>query len=203
MNTNWSGTGIIRKTYDWVIHWAYTPYGFIALFLLAFTESSFFPIPPDVLLIALALGAPSKSFRFASVCTLGSVLGGMFGYYIGMKFFDVAGYRILEFYGFLDKFTMVQDMYRRYDVWFVGAAGFTPIPYKVFTIAAGTFKMSFMRFVIVSAFSRGARFFIVSALIWMFGQRIRNFIDKYFNLLSLLFFIILVAGFIVVKLLLK
>ena len=201
MNTNCSGTGIIRKTYDWVINWAYTPYGFIALFLLAFAESSFFPIPPDVLLIALALGAPSKSFRFAALCTLGSVLGGMFGYYIGMKFFDVAGYRILEFYGFLDKFAMVQDMYRRYDVWFVGAAGFTPIPYKVFTIAAGTFKMSFMRFVIVSAFSRGARFFIVSTLIWMFGQRIRNFIDKYFNLLSLLFFIILVAGFIVVKLL--
>ena len=200
MNTNWSGTGVIRKTYDWVIHWAYTPYGFIALFLLAFTESSFFPIPPDVLLIALALGAPSKSFRFAALCTLGSVLGGMFGYYIGMKFFDVAGYRILEFYGFLDKFTMVQDMYRRYDVWFVGVAGFTPIPYKVFTIAAGTFKMGFMRFVIVSAFSRGARFFILSTLIWMFGQRIRNFIDKYFNLLSLLFFIILVAGFIVVKL---
>ncbi len=203
MNTDWSGTGIIRKTYDWVIHWAYTPYGFIALFLLAFTESSFFPIPPDVLLIALALGAPSKSFRFAALCTLGSVLGGMFGYYIGMKFFDVVGYRILEFYGFLDKFTMVQDMYRRYDVWFVGVAGFTPIPYKVFTIAAGTFKMSFPKFVIVSAFSRGARFFIVSTLIWMFGQRIRNFIDKYFNLLSLLFFIILVAGFIVVKLLLK
>ena len=193
--------GIIRKSYNWVIHWAYTPYGFIALFLLAFTESSFFPIPPDVLLIALALGAPVKSFRFAAICTLGSVLGGMFGYFIGMKFFNIVGYKILAFYGFLDKFALVQEMYRRWDVWFVGAAGFTPIPYKVFTIAAGTFKMDFLKFVIVSAVSRGARFFIVSALLWRYGLRIKVFIDKYFNLLSILFVVILLAGFIVIKLL--
>lgn len=195
-----SEAGIIRKLYDWVIHWAYTPYGFPALFLLSFTESSFFPIPPDVLLIALALGAPEKAFRFAALCTVGSILGGMFGYYIGMTFFDLIGYRILDFYGFMDKFSLVQDMYRKYDIWFVGAAGFTPIPYKVFTIAAGTFKMDFIRFVAVSAVSRGARFFLVSALIWRFGQNIRAFIDKYFNLLSILFIIILLAGFIVIKL---
>jgi len=194
--------GVLRRLYDWVIHWADTPYGGIALFLLAFTESSFFPIPPDVLLIALALGAPLKSFRFAAICTAGSVLGGMFGYYIGLAFFELIGYRILEFYGFMDKFNMVREMYGRYDVWFVGAAGFTPIPYKVFTIAAGTFRMDFARFAVVSALSRGARFFIVAALIRKFGERIKGFIDKYFNLLSLLFFIILTAGFVVVKLLL-
>ena len=192
-------TGLLKRLYDWVLHWAHTPYGTAALFLLAFTESSFFPIPPDVLLIALALGLPSKAFKFASVCTLGSVLGGMLGYVIGMMFFDLIGYRILEFYGFMEKFELVKNMYLQYDVWFVGAAGFTPIPYKVFTIAAGTFHMEFFRFVFVSAVSRGARFFIVSWLIWKFGKPINSFINKYFNLLTLLFIILLVLGFIVVK----
>lgn len=191
--------GILRKTYVWVIHWADTPYGPIALFILAFTESSFFPIPPDVLLIALALGAPAKSFRFSSICTLGSVLGGMLGFFIGVMFFELVGMKILDFYGLIDKFEIVQDMYRRYDAWFVAVAGFTPIPYKVFTIAAGTFGMNFYKFVIVSVLSRGARFFIVSALIWKFGSEIKEFIDKYFTILSILFFIILILGFIVVK----
>jgi len=189
----------LRRLYNWVIHWAHTPYGAPALFILSFTESSFFPIPPDVLLMALAIGLPKKAFRFASVCTIGSVLGGMLGYYIGVGFLELIGYSILEFYGAMDKFEMVHEMYRRYDIWFVGAAGFTPIPYKVFTIAAGAFQMDFLRFVAVSAVSRGARFFIVSALIWKYGERIKTFIDRYFNLLSILFFIILVAGFILVK----
>ncbi|MBN1291901.1 MAG: DedA family protein [Candidatus Latescibacteria bacterium] len=192
-------TGIVRRLYDWVLHWAYTPYGTLALFLLAFTESSFFPVPPDVLLIALALGMPQRAFRFAAICTIGSVLGGMLGYYIGLTFFDIVGYRILEFYGFMDKFEMVKAMYNRYDVWFVGVAGFTPIPYKVFTIAAGTFHMNFVSFVTVSALSRGARFFIVSTLIWKFGKPIKAIIDKYFNLLTILFIILLVLGFIIIK----
>ncbi len=190
---------IIRKTYDWVLHWAYTPYGSFALFILAFTESSFFPIPPDVLLIALAIGAPSKSFRFATICTVGSVLGGMFGYLIGMMFFELIGLKILAFYGFIDKFAVIKEMYLRHDVWFIGIAGFTPIPYKICTIAAGTFGSNFPIFVLVSALSRGARFFIVSALIWKFGENIKNFIDKYFNLLSILFVILLILGFIILK----
>ena len=194
-----SETGIMKKTYNWIIHWADSPYGPIALFLLAFTESSFFPIPPDVLLIALALGAPAKSFRFALLCTIGSVLGGMLGFIIGMEFFELVGLKILQFYGIMDKFELVQECYRRYDAWFVGVAGFTPIPYKVFTIAAGVFKMNFFKFVIVSAFTRGARFFLVSVLIWKFGESIKRYIDKYFNILTLLFVIILIAGFIIVK----
>ena len=191
--------GWFRRLYDWVIGWADSPYGSTALFVLAFAESSFFPIPPDVLLIALALGAPSRAFRLAAICTAGSVLGGMLGYYIGYSFFEVVGFRILEFYHAMDKFETVRDMYRLYDVWFVGIAGFTPIPYKVFTIAAGTFAMDFPRFVIVSLVSRGARFFIVSALIWKFGAVIKSFIDRYFNYITILFCIILVAGFILVK----
>ena len=191
--------GIHRKMYNWVLHWADTSYGIPALFILAFTESSFFPIPPDVLLIALAIGATAKSFRFASICTAGSVLGGMLGYYIGMMFFELIGYKILDFYGFLDKFALVKEMYLRYDVWFVGIAGFTPIPYKVFTIAAGTFGMNFPVFIVVSALSRGARFFIVSALIWKFGKNIKDFIDRYFNLLLVVFFVLLILGFMVVR----
>ena len=192
---------ILRNLYDWVLHWSETKYGLPALFFIAFIESSVFPIPPDVLLIALAFGTPSKAFRFALACTFGSVLGGMFGYFIGMAFYDVIGIRILEFYGFLDKFSMAKGLYDKYDVWIVAIAGFTPIPYKVFTIASGVFGMNFPEFVLVSFFSRGARFFIVAALIRKFGPPIKKFIDKYFDMLSIAFVVILVLGFIVVKLL--
>jgi membrane protein YqaA with SNARE-associated domain len=192
---------LARRAYDWVLHWSETKYGMPALFLIAFIESSFFPIPPDVLLIALAFGAPTKAFRFALACTIGSMLGGMFGYFIGMAFFDVIGIRILEFYGFLDKFYMIKDLYDKYDIWIVAIAGFTPIPYKVFTIASGVFGMNFPEFVIVSFFSRGARFYIVAALIWKFGPPIKKFIDTYFNMLSIAFIIILVLGFVIVKML--
>ena len=150
-------------------------------------------------MIALAIGLPARAFRFASICTVASVFGGMLGYYIGMTFFDLIGYKILDFYQFIDKFELVKSMYIKYDVWFVGVAGFTPIPYKVFTIAAGTFHMNFPKFVLVSAVSRGARFFIVSALIWRFGEPIKKFIDKYFNVLSILVIILLILGFVIVK----
>jgi len=190
---------MLRRLYDWVLHWAETPYGAPALFILAFTESSFFPIPPDVLLIALAIGVPAKSFRFALICTVGSVLGGMFGYYIGMTFFDLIGCKILDFYGFLDKFETVKALYLKYDIWLVCIAGFTPVPYKVFTIAAGTFDMRFLPFVFVSFVSRGARFYLVAALIWKFGGTIKTFIDRYFNLITIMFVIALIFGFIILK----
>ncbi len=192
---------MLKKTYDWVLHWSETPHRGIALFLVAFIESSFFPIPPDVLLIALALGSPSRSFRFALICTIGSVLGGMFGYFIGAVLFDAVGYPILAFYHAMEKFEDVRVLYNIYGVWVVGIAGFTPIPYKIFTIASGVFSMNFPLFVIVSLFTRGARFFIVGALIWKFGPKIKLFIDKYFNVLSVVFVIILVLGFVAVKLL--
>ncbi len=193
--------GVLKKTYDWVLHWSETPHGSIALFLIAFIESSFFPVPPDVLLIALALGSPSKSFRFALVCSMGSVLGGMFGYYIGAALFDIVGRPILVFYHAMERFEEVRKLYDAYGVWIVGIAGFTPIPYKVFTIASGVFSMNFPLFVLVSFFSRGARFFIVGALIGKFGPVIKLFIDKYFNVLSIVFVIILLLGFAAVKLL--
>jgi membrane protein YqaA with SNARE-associated domain len=189
----------IKKLYDWVLHWAETPYGVPALFLLAFAESSFFPVPPDVLLIALAISIPKKSFKYAMICTVGSILGGMVGYIIGLELIDTVGIPILNFYGAMDKYQYIQDLYMKYDAWAVGIAGFTPIPYKVFTIAAGAFKIDFLVFVLASIAGRAGRFFLVSGIIYFFGPTIKSFIDRYFNLLCFAFMILLIGGFILVK----
>jgi membrane protein YqaA with SNARE-associated domain len=190
---------MFRKLYDWVLHWAETPYGSWALFLLAFSESSFFPIPPDVLLIALAVAVPRKSMRFALICSIGSVLGGCFGYLIGWQFMSGLGEKIVAFYGLDDKVDYIGNLYRNYDAWAIGIAGFTPIPYKVFTIAAGMFKINFIVFVLASFISRSARFFLVGGLIYLFGPRIQRFIEKYFNILAVAFTILLITGFVVIK----
>ena len=188
-----------RKLYDWVLHWAYTPYGVPVLFILAFAESSFFPIPPDVLLIALALSLPKKSFKYAAICTAGSVLGGIFGYFIGLEFIDTVGMHILTLYGATEKYEYIRDLYVKYDAWAVGIAGFTPIPYKVFTIAAGAFKIDFLVFVLASLAGRAGRFFLVAFLIYRFGPPIKVFIDKYFNILTIVFFALLICGFMLIK----
>jgi membrane protein YqaA with SNARE-associated domain len=189
----------MRNLYYWVLSWAFSPYAVPALFALAFAESSFFPIPPDVLLIALAISVPRKAFYYALVCAIGSVIGGMVGYLIGYEFMDAIGNRIVQFYGFTDKWALVGHLYNQYAAWAVGIAGFTPIPYKVFTIAGGAFKINFVVFVIASAVSRSARFFIVAALIYKFGPPIRTFIDKYFNTLAIVFAVLLIGGFILIK----
>jgi membrane protein YqaA with SNARE-associated domain len=193
---------MLRRLYDWVLYWAETPYGTWALFLLAFCESSFFPIPPDILLIALAVAVPRKSFKYALVCSVGSVLGGCFGYLIGWQFMASIGNRIVDFYGLSSKMDYIGALYNKYDAWAVGIAGFTPIPYKVFTITAGAFSISFTVFVIASMVSRSARFFLVGGLIYLFGAGIQKFIEKYFNILAIAFTVLLVLGFIVVKFLL-
>jgi len=194
-----------------VLHWAETPYGPTALFLLAFAESSFFPIPPDVLLIALILGSSRKAFRFALICSIASIIGGIFGYFIGYKLWwsspgvysGVANTFFKYVPGFTPEiFDRVMDSFGKYGFLYVFTAGFTPIPYKIFTIASGVFRMKFPLFILASAISRSARFFLVSALLWKFGPPIKKFIDKYFNLLSLLFVILLVLGFVVVRYLL-
>ncbi|MBW2645590.1 MAG: VTT domain-containing protein [Deltaproteobacteria bacterium] len=189
----------LRRLYDWVLHWAETPYGTPALFLLAFCESSFFPIPPDILLIALAVAIPKKAFQYALVCSIGSLLGGCFGYLIGWEFMAAVGDAIIQFYGFGEKYSYVQDLYVRYDAWVVGVAGFTPIPYKVFTIAAGAFKINFIVFLVVSLISRSARFFLIGGLIYKFGAPIQRFIDRYFNPLVIAFTLLLILGFGVIK----
>ena len=190
---------MFRKLYDWVLHWAETPYGSWALFLLAFSESSFFPIPPDVLLIALAVALPRKAMRFALICSVGSVLGGCFGYLIGWQFMGSIGEKIVALYGLNDKVDYIGNLYRNYDAWAIAIAGFTPIPYKVFTIAAGMFNINFAVFIAASFVSRSARFFLVGGLIYIFGPRIQRFIEKYFNILAVAFTILLITGFVVIK----
>lgn len=190
---------MLKRLYHWVLHWADTPYGKPALFLLAFTESSFFPIPPDVLLIALAVGRTKKAFQFALICSVGSVLGGILGYALGTFFMDSVGFAILSFYGVMDKYDRIAALYIQYNAWAVGIAGFTPIPYKVFTIAAGACKINFSVFVFASAVSRSARFFLVAGLIWWKGETIKNWIDRYFNWVVTIFTIALIGGFLLVK----
>ena len=190
---------LLKRLYDWVLSWAESPYGTLALFILAFAESSFFPIPPDVLLIALAISKPKRSFYYGVICIAGSVTGGMFGYLLGWQLMETIGYPILNFYGITDKFQMISDLYHKYDAWAVGIAGFTIIPYKVFTITAGATKINFPVFLLASALGRGGRFMIVSALIFIFGARIKTYIDKYFDLLSIIFVILLILGFVVIK----
>lgn len=172
----------------------------MALFVLAFAESSFFPIPPDVLLMALAMGRPRSALRFAAIATMGSVLGGIAGYFIGLFLFEQVGHPILEFYGATGTFDHVGELYRQNLVVALGTAGFTPVPYKVFTIAGGAFAVPLLAFVTISIVSRGARFFLVAALIRLFGPPIKSFIDRYFNLLSIVFVVLLVGGFALVKL---
>jgi len=192
--------GWIRQIYDRCLLWVQSPYGVWALFFLAVAESSFFPIPPDVFLMVLCIAVPRKSFRYAAVCAAGSVLGGMLGYGLGLGFMDTIGVKILELYGLQDKYEVVQNLYRQYDALAVGAAGFTPLPYKLFTITAGAFKINFVTFTLVSLVSRSARFFLVAAFIYKFGAPVRHFIERYFNLLTILFFILLIGGFLVIKL---
>jgi membrane protein YqaA with SNARE-associated domain len=193
---------VVRRLYDWVLRWAETPYGTWALFILAFCESSFFPIPPDILLIALSVGRPRKSLKYALVCSAGSLLGGCFGYLIGLQLMASIGDPIIRFYGLFEKYEYIQTLYVKYDAWAVGIAGFTPIPYKVFTITAGAFRINFMVFLIVSAVSRSARFFLVGGLIYLFGSKIQSFIERYFNILAVAFVILLVLGFVMIKYLL-
>lgn len=199
---------LIRRLYDWVLHWAETPYGTPALFLLAFAESSFFPVPPDVLLIALAVSVRSRAFKYALVCSLGSVFGGMFGYFIGHELW----YRGEEFSSFADLFFnyipgfthevffKVRQMYDENAFLVVFSAGFTPIPYKIITIAGGVSQINIPLFLIASTVSRSLRFFLVAGIIWKYGEPITAWIDKYFNKLAMLFTALLIGGFAVIKL---
>lgn len=187
--------GPLHRLYHWVLGWADRPGGTWALFGISFAESSFFPIPPDVLLIPLCLGNTRRSFWFASVCTAGSVAGAALGYVIGSSLYASVGQPIIEFYHGMEHYDELKVLFEQNLVLTLGTAGFTPIPFKVFTIAAGAFGVSFPAFLAVSAASRGARFFLVAGLIRAFGEPIRGFIEKYFNLLTIAFVVLLVLGF--------
>ncbi len=198
----------LRNTYDWVLSWAESTYGTIALFILAFIESIFFPIPPDVLLIALALGKPRKAFTYAAICTIGSVSGALIGYSLGYyawinadgTFTGFAHFFFNNIPGFTEGlYYQIKGLFDEWDFWVIFTAGFTPIPYKVFTITSGVFQMNLLMFFIASAVSRSARFFLVSWLIWRYGPGIKSFIDKYFNTLAVAFTALIIAGFVAIK----
>lgn len=193
--------GPIRRLYDWVLHWADTPYAVPALFVLAFAESSFFPIPPDVLLIALCIGEVKKSYRFAWWCSLGSVIGGMAGYGIGAFLWE----HVHEFFYYYvpgvneQSVARVSELYDKYDFWVVFVAAFTPIPYKVITILAGVCSVNFPMFVLASAIGRPARFYLVAWLFKRFGPPIKTFIERRFALVTMLGTALLIGGFVAIK----
>lgn len=191
--------GLLKRLYNWVLSWAESKYGTWALALNAFAESSFFPIPPDVLQIALSVGKPKKSFFYALISSIGSVLGGIFGYLIGLFLFESIGKLIITALGYQEQFLLVGEWYASNAFLAILGAAFTPIPYKVFTIAAGFWQVGLLVLLVASAIGRPLRFFIIATLIYFFGPKVKVFIDKYFNWLSLLVFIIIILGFLVIR----
>lgn len=190
---------MLRSTYDWVMGLAARKDAIWVLAAIAFIESSVFPIPPDVLLIPMVLAARDRAWRYAAVCTIASVLGGMLGYAIGMFLFESAGQPLLEFYGYADKFDDFRGRYNEWGAWIVLIAGLTPFPYKVITIASGVAELDLAVFTIASVLARGLRFFIVAALLWWLGPPVREFIEKRLGLMTIVFCVLLLGGFIAAK----
>ena len=190
---------MLRRLYDWTMGLAAHRHATAWIAAIAFLESSVFPIPPDILLIPMVLAAPTRAFRLVAIVTAASVLGGIAGYAIGVFLFETIGRAILDFYGYFDKFAKFQDWYTAWGGWIVFAGGFSPIPYKVFTIASGVADMNILTFTVASIVGRGARFFLVAFLLWKFGETINAFIERYLAQLTLAFVVLLVAGFIALK----
>jgi len=212
--------GILRRLYHWVLSWAHTPYGTPALFVISFMESSFFPIPPDVLQIALSAEKPKRSFWYAGVSLAGSVLGALLGYMIGMILWEMTQDFFYSYLISRENFaTVAGDVkagidrldpryadipakigwYHEYGFAAVFFGAFSPIPYKIFTLAAGVCSIAIPMFIIGSVVGRGLRFFAVASLMFYFGPAIKAWIDKYFNLLAAVFTVLLIGGFVVVK----
>ena len=190
----------LRATYDWTIHWAETPQALAALGFIAVIESSVFPIPPDVLLIAIVAARPQWWLRAALVCTIGSLVGAGIGYGIGAAAMATVGQPIVDFYGAQRHWDRVVELFQgEWGVWFMTAAAFTPIPFKVATIAAGATAMPLVPFLIASVLGRAGRFFLVAGILRLFGQPVRRVLEKHFDLAALAFFLLLVGGFLVLR----
>jgi len=190
---------VIRPLYDWTMRLATHRHALWALAAVSFIESSVFPIPPDIILIPMVLAAREKAWRFALVCTVASVLGGLAGYGIGYYLFDAIGKPLLDFYGYGEKFARFQGYYNEWGAWIVGGAGVTPFPYKVITIASGVAGLDPVVFTVASLLSRGVRFFLVAGLLWHFGDPIRVFVEAHLGKLATAFFILLLGGFVLIK----
>ena len=189
----------LRKIYDLVLKWSASKNAVYYLFAVAFIESSFFPIPPDIMLIPMILAAKDNAWRYAGIATIASVLGGYFGYAIGMFFFEIIAKPLIEFYHLMPQFEEFKSYYAQYGSWIVFGAGITPFPYKIITIASGAVSLNLTVFTIASVLARGLRFYIIAALLYKFGTPMKSFIEKNLGLLSILFFIALITGFYAVK----
>lgn len=192
---------MLRKIYDWVLKLAGSPKAEPALGFIAFIESSFFPIPVDVMLIPMVIAKRKRAIRYATIATIGSVLGALFGYYIGAALFEPVAKPILDFYGYGDKFESFQAGFNKWGLAIVFVFGVTPFPYKVITIASGVTGMSLPVFIISSIIARGLRFFIVAGLLYFFGPPVRIFIEKHLGLLFIVGCVLLIGGFAAIKLL--
>ncbi len=191
---------MLRRLYDWVMRLAGHRHAVPALAAVSFAESSFFPIPPDVMLVPMILANRARAWFIATVCTISSVLGGLFGYAIGYYLFDAVGQPLVDFYGYGEKFATFQSWYNEYGLLIVFVAGITPLPYKVFTIASGVTGLPLLTFAAGSLVSRGLRFFIEAALLWWIGEPIRTFIEKNLQWVTTAFVVLLVGGFVLLKL---
>ncbi|MDE9449065.1 DedA family protein [Aliiroseovarius sp. Z3] len=190
---------MIRRLYDWTMGLADTRHALWALAVVSFLESSVFPIPPDVLMIPMIIARPSRAFVIATVALVSSVIGGAFGYFIGWGLYESVGQPVLEFYGKTAEFGHFAETYNQWGAWAVLIAGVTPFPYKVITILSGSTGLNFGIFMVASVIARGLRFFIVAALLWKFGAPIRDFIERRLGLMFILFVVILLGGFYLVK----
>ena len=189
----------LKRTYNWALEKAQHKNAKWYLSLISFAESSFFPIPPDILLIPMALASKAKALFYAFICTLFSVLGGTLGYAIGYFFFNSIGLYIVEFYHLENSFNIFENYYKEFGILIVLGAGITPFPYKFITIASGVFGLNIFLFIIVSIIGRGLRFYLIAILLYFFGEKIMLIIDKYFNILTILFFILLVGSVFIIR----
>ena len=190
---------MIRPLYDWTMRLAGHRHAMWAMGFISFIESSIFPVPPDALMMPMVLARRDKAWRIATVCTLASVVGGLFGYMIGYFLWDAIGQQVMDFYGYAAKMDQFAALYNEWGFWIVAGAGFTPFPYKVITIASGLTQLDLAVFMAASVISRGARFFLVAGLLWYFGPPIRVFIEKHLGLLASAFFALLLGGFAAVR----
>ena len=190
---------MLRRLYDRVLLLAASPRAPVWLAVIAFAESSFFPVPPDLLLVPMAVARPERAFRYAAICTVASVVGGMLGYLIGYALFDVLARPLLHFYRYDDAFAAFQARFREYGAYIILVKGLTPIPYKLVTIASGAARMDFWVFVAASLLTRGLRFFLIALLLRMFGDRVRHFIEQRLPLVLGVTAICIVLGFVALK----
>lgn len=190
---------MMRKLYDWAMRMMAGPKALWILCAIAFIESSFFPIPPDILLIPLILAQRTKAFRIALACTISSVVGGAFGYAIGWFLYDTVALPVLNFYHYAEAFQKFTASYNEYGPWIVLFAGITPFPYKIITIASGVAHMDFLLFMLFSIVARGFRFFLIAGLLWKWGAPMKVWIEKNLGWLSVVCFLLLVGGFLMLK----